>query len=301
MASIAFGIRCLREIVAGQPRDCPYCGSASTTLLQRKKVLLELRHCENCNLMFRYPKDNAEINDSYYQSAYRQGVTTDMPDAEELAALIDQNFQRPGNDMAHRLELLRQLQPQGRILDFGCSWGYASWQMREAGYDVVGYEVSLPRAGFARDKLDLAVYSSLDELIARERGMFDVVYSSHVLEHLPDLATAFSAVKALLKAEGSMLVFVPNCGSTIARQLGTGWGTMISETHCNALDARFLSAALAEHGFETKFAAPEAWTQPDLSQFKGYASPEQAVDDFPGEELGVWAKACRQEGPGTQD
>jgi len=201
-----------------------------------------------------------------------------MPGLEELAERIDHKFRRPDNDMEHRLTLLGHSASRS-----------VCWQMKDAGFDVVGFQVSHPRAACTRENLGILVYSSLRDLVVGEGGAFAVIYSSHVLEHLPNLATTFSTFNQLLKPTGALLLFVPNCASKIARRLGTSWGAMISEKHCYALDARFLSASLSDHGFAPLFATPEDWTISDPALFKPLDARAQAESVLPGEELAAWS------------
>jgi hypothetical protein len=48
-------------------------------LLQRKKVLIKLRRCQDCFLMYRYLKDDAHTNLTFGQTDYRQEMTTEAP------------------------------------------------------------------------------------------------------------------------------------------------------------------------------------------------------------------------------
>jgi SAM-dependent methyltransferase len=46
-------------------------------------------------------------------------------------------------------------------------------------------------------------------LLTIERGMFDVILANDILEHLPDLVTAMTNCKELLKVGGEMRIHVP--------------------------------------------------------------------------------------------
>ncbi len=45
------------------------------------------------------------------------------------------------------------IRPGMGVLDFGCSWGYGRWQLRQAGYKVLSYEISSPRSRCAESML----------------------------------------------------------------------------------------------------------------------------------------------------
>jgi SAM-dependent methyltransferase len=46
-------------------------------------------------------------------------------------------------------------------------------------------------------------------LLTIERGMFDVILANDILEHVPDLVTAMTNCKELLKVGGEMRIHVP--------------------------------------------------------------------------------------------
>ena len=255
MARTAFLLSTLHRLAAGQPQSCPYCSSANTVLLQRKKVLLELRRCQDCFLMYRYPKDNARTNLAYYQTHYRQGMTTEVPTPAELARLLATNFRGTEKDLSQNVRIVQEQCAMGRLLDYGCSWGYGVYQFCRSGYEAIGFEISKPRADYGRRHLQVTI---LDDVAALEKlppASFDVIHSSHVLEHLPEPRQSLMTFERLLNPSGVLVIFVPNAGSKNARKLGVRWGPMICEKHCLALDAEFLAQVLPEFGFRPKFAS----------------------------------------------
>jgi SAM-dependent methyltransferase len=91
------------------------------------------------------------------------------------------------------------------VLDYGASWGYTTWQLQQAGYHAEGYEVSKPRADFARR---LGVRVCWD--VAQLRDPFDAIYSGHVLEHVPNPQHVLAQMVKLTKPGGFVVAFTPN-------------------------------------------------------------------------------------------
>lgn len=154
--------------------------------------------------MFRYPKDSWEINAGFYQQAYdvfEDGLVTSLPNDEQLAELQRTGFVGSRWDSSDRFTILNQYSPRGRILDYGCSWGYFIYQALQRGYEPIGFEVSSPRAEFGREKLKLEILSTLSELRALPEASIDVIYTSHVLEHLPGLAGVFEEFASAAQAK----------------------------------------------------------------------------------------------------
>lgn len=245
--------------------SCPYCESTHSRVMQRKRLILDLRRCVRCGLMFRWPKDSVQHNYHFYQSAYRQSMTPEMPEQAWLRVnpeTLFRNNQLNILNISERLALLRTLLPWGRVLDYGSSWGYGTYQLRAAGYDAVGFEISRPRAELARKHLGVPTITEAQEL-DDQRNAFDAIFASNVLEHLPSLRGIFERFISMLKPGGVLLIFVPNCGGLNARTLGVRWGPMCCEEHPIAFDGGFFVRNLPLQGFDVlSFSdpySPELW------------------------------------------
>lgn len=234
---IKYLLEVLPEVLTDRRKVCPSCGSSVSTFVQRKYWVLELRRCSRCKLLFRVPTTSHEENERFYQSEYVQGFTTSLPAANELEKLKQSRFLGSGKDYSNYLRVLAALgsKPGDTVLDFGCSWGYGSWQLQQAGYRVAAYEISAPRCTYARQELGIDAHSSLDEL----QGQFDIFFSSHVLEHVPAVSQTIQFAMQSLKPGGWLVVFTPN-GSESFRQKNVRaskrlWG----QVHPNLLDDVF--------------------------------------------------------------
>lgn len=226
---------------------CPSCGAADGERIDWKGFH-ELRECAACQLLFRFPYESSDEQSRFYQSDYAQrGLTTDLPDEATLGRLLQTNFEGTEKDFSRVIRLLRALAiPAGaRILDFGANWGYGVHQFNRAGYSAVGFELSRSRASFS-SKLGVVVLSGDEEL--RDRGPFDVVFSSHVLEHTPDPAEVIRRQLDLLVPGGFLIALTPNGSAQYRgaspRAFHLSWG----QVHPVLITDRFLSAILPTSG-----------------------------------------------------
>ncbi len=217
--------------------SCPSCGSEKAHVVARKYLVSTLRRCESCALLFRAPTDDPVFIHKFYQSEYSQGFTTDMPDEKELQLLLENAFRGTEKDYTAYLEVLHALTPPEyvRLLDFGCSWGYGSWQLKNAGYSVDSYEISMPRALFARQQLGLHVYTDITQISDK----YDVIFMSHVLEHLPSVRKAIEFVMIHLKDGGLFICFTPNGSEQYRKENPYRWMRAWSMVHPNMLDSMF--------------------------------------------------------------
>ena len=151
-----FASSCLRWL-SPAALACPNCGSRRHETVDRKYLVTALRRCETCQLLHRVPADNAAINKRFYQQSYNQGFTTELPSTEYLQHLMQSGFEASEKSYTYPISILRKLGlgKGARIFDYGCSWGYGSYQLMHAGYLLQAYEISRSRAEFARDKLEV--------------------------------------------------------------------------------------------------------------------------------------------------
>jgi 2-polyprenyl-3-methyl-5-hydroxy-6-metoxy-1,4-benzoquinol methylase len=273
MSKIQFLAKALVKYATLQAASCPYGGCDRTTILQWKHGVLQLRRCPECLLRFRFPKDDPKESAGFYQQRYRQENVTDLPREEEMPFHILENFKNSGRDLTKHLETIRAIIPAGRMLDYGCSWGYGVYQLSQAGYQATGFEISQPRVEYGRRNLRVDLTSDIDTLPSKA---FDGIYSAHVLEHIPEPKTALAAFQRLLKPGGKLFLYVPNCSGDEAKRLGTNWGQMINEKHVLALTAEFFKHNLPKHGFRTEFSS---------SPYEKPPQPYEEDSDPRGEEL----------------
>ncbi|HUA00440.1 MAG TPA: class I SAM-dependent methyltransferase [Candidatus Aquilonibacter sp.] len=194
--------------LARSDKACPACAALDTRFIKRKHLVTELRECQSCYLRFRWPKDSADEAHHFYQKDYSQGFTTDCPSDERLATLLATDFRSTEKDYSPYLRVLEALglSAGSSILDFGCSWGYGSWQLSKKGFCVYSHEISAPRARYAAEKLQCNMIGSIEDLPRK----VDCFFSAHVIEHLPNPNLLWEAALSALKPDGMIVVACPN-------------------------------------------------------------------------------------------
>ena len=227
--------------------------------IARKKLVLDVLQCQQCLLIFRWPMETAEEFNRYYQQDYMEGAITDLPRPEELARLCATDFRGEALDLAGKIQMLRALQPAGRVLDYGCSWGYGVHQLRAAGFDAVGYEVSAPRAAYGRAGLGVEILDTPKALENLAASSFDVLFSNHVVEHLPVLGGAFDEFFRVLRGGGLLFLVLPNFNGAAARN--GQFLSWIGEAHPIAPTREFFLRNLPAHGFGNVHCASGPFTE----------------------------------------
>ena len=140
-----------------------------------------------------------------------------MPDETELMELYRTTFQPMESwsfkeksiaadlrDFDH-VNLLKQTYPHElkgiRFLNFGAGLGGASYILKLLGARVTNIEP------FHLPSFDWEHYPNL----SFAEGKFDVIYSSHSLEHVTDVQTTMTRFDQLLKKGSYLFIEVPNC------------------------------------------------------------------------------------------
>jgi SAM-dependent methyltransferase len=160
-----------------------------------------------------------------------------MPNQNELARLKDTKFKGTEKDYSIFITVLDALgvERNARLFDFGCSWGYGSWQFSQSGFEVESYEISEPRRSYAISNLGCTVYASLADV----RPGFDVFFSSHVLEHVPLPQDVIEYAVSVLKPGGLFIAFTPNGSMAHRLKNPTGWQKLWGLAHPNFLDDQY--------------------------------------------------------------
>ncbi len=212
---------------------CPSCGGRPSEVLDRRFLILSLARCGACGILYRLPTDEPQNVEEYYQGEYTDPTITEIPDAAGLESLVAERFKSKFN-RSEQVGLVRHILGEGsfKVLDYGCSWGYASWQLLDAGFDVAGFEIGRQRAEHARSWLGIPVFSELSQL----GGSYDLIISSHVFEHVPQLKATLDKLVEVLKPGGYLLAITPNGGVEARNHNPVIWHKLWGNRHPIFLD-----------------------------------------------------------------
>lgn len=243
----AYLLRSFRGRADATRLHCPSCAHTSHQVVKRKSLVTALVRCGACGLLYRTPTDPPSFAEDFYQEEYDGDFATILPSDAELQRLKATAFAGSPLDYAPQVQWLKALKvPAGaRVLEYGASWGYGVWQMREAGYDAIGFEVSRPRARAGSAKLGVTI---LDDP-AQIPGDCDVFISRHVLEHVPSPQQAIQLAKSVLRDDGLFIAATPNgcmarCEAD-ARTYHRAWGMV----HPQLLDDVFYERCFADNPY----------------------------------------------------
>lgn len=249
--------------------NCNLCGSNNFNLLfknydrlHKKPGVFNVVKCKNCGLVFLNPRPrdiSAYYPDDY--SPYNLPRAT-FPEFLTSKFLNSEKYYKKNKNalecfFAYVFELIYSPVPFryfGKALDVGCGRGTGLYSLKNAGWDVYGFDTSKKAVEFARKKLGLKnIFMGTLENRKYPENFFDVIILSHVIEHLPDPVKTLNKIKKILRPGGLLLITTPNFGSFGAKIFGQYWYPVDSPRHLFLLDKETLKKMLNKvGGFEVK-------------------------------------------------
>lgn len=173
---------------------------------------------------------------------------------------------------------LKYIAPGQTVLDAGCGEGVLSVLMAQQGAVVTGMDISTPNIVAARraaDEMGLAdqltfLEGDAENLEFPDRS-FDVVVSSHVLEHLPDFQQGLSELRRVMRSRA--VISLPTCLNPCAWCLLGGdvyWRLTKRSVYglpvgiARVLWARLRRESGVDEGYSGRKNLPHVWRFPDV-------------------------------------
>lgn len=126
---------------------------------------------------------------------------------------------------------------QARVIDVGCGAGGYLLAARELGFDAVGVEPSVAHSTVAR-ALGLDVRTGYFDVRAFAPRSFDLVLTSHVVEHIFNPRDFMSDLATLVRPGGWLVAVTPNADYLAARWSGRFWVMLKPVDHVSLLTER---------------------------------------------------------------
>jgi SAM-dependent methyltransferase len=178
----------------------------------------------------------------------------------------------------------------GRLLDVGCGDGQSLEILADLGWSVSGVEVDASAVAVARGRgIDVRHGTIADAGFADET--FDVVTSSHVIEHVHSPLDFLAQSRRILKTGGRLVAVTPNARAMLLVRHGRNWLALDPPRHLVLFTAPSLEALAREAGFRgvQVHATARAAALNDIASTKIGADGHYAWGRWPG--LPTWLRA----------
>lgn len=162
--------------------------------------------CLDCGFRFLNPRPTS----TEYQQAYTNG-TGPLAEAYKLPGdYYGQVDARRITQYRRKLDMLVKIGAKGRLLEIGSCTGVFLNEARKQGFEVEGIEPSEKNSQIAKQRYGLNLHAGKVENLNFPEESFDVVFSSHVFEHLLDPLSIARKISSWLRPGGFHMIEVPN-------------------------------------------------------------------------------------------
>ncbi|MBN4071992.1 class I SAM-dependent methyltransferase [bacterium AH-315-F18] len=134
-----------------------------------------------------------------------------------------------------------------RMLDIGCGMGGYLLAAQDLGMEARGYEPSVEHSEVGRS-LGLDIVTDFFGEESEEDGAFDLILSTHVIEHIYDPDVFLKTLIAKLKVGGLLIIITPNAGALLVNWTGGSWTMLKAVDHVSMLSQRTFGSFKAGAG-----------------------------------------------------
>ncbi|HEY3109814.1 MAG TPA: class I SAM-dependent methyltransferase [Chloroflexota bacterium] len=225
-------------------RPCPVCARGRLAAPIARVKGHTLRRCGHCGFVAVAPLPSEEELAGLYASEERV-----VRRALAMGGHLAEPLRRRGQIV---VDLIRQRHAAAhRVAEIGCSYGFGLQVLRQAGYEVKGYELSRPAVELARRELGLDVEA---RPLPRPEERFDAILLRHVLEHVREPDACLAALARNLASAGLLVLAVPNWASLTARLWRRHWVWVDPPQHLSYFTPRTLGLLLDRLGYRVESA-----------------------------------------------
>jgi SAM-dependent methyltransferase len=180
------------------------------------------------------------------------------------------------------LRKLNAFMKPGSLLEIGSATGFFLDEAARCGWQVYGVEVSEWATRYAKEKLNLTLFDSLESLEKAAPGEFDAIVLLDVLEHLTQPKDYLQRLRKKLKPKGILCISTPDIDSALSRILKARWWG-IKWSHLYYFSRKTLYRMLDMAGFRPVRCASYVRIfnlRYLISRLKGYRSPLYSILAF---------------------
>ena len=236
-----------------------------------------LMECDACGAWYLDPRPHATALGIIYPPDYYAYVRDTLDAAAEpdrgpglFARLGSALFTRRMRPITRHLAL----DPGTRWLDVGCGSGSGLQSMRDAyGISGTGIDLSSRAVAACRRRGFTAHAVRFEDYVAAEGEAYDLIHSSHLIEHVESPYAYLCKARDLLKPGGLNVFVTPNTATWEAHLFGRHWGGLHAPRHWTLLDhasVRRLADRVGLEHLETVFSTNGTfWTWSFHSLLRG--------------------------------
>lgn len=196
--------------------NCISCGNSSFVKYAETSYLtLPIFKCQNCkiyvtgNSIEQIKKAISETYSKKFWDHQYEYYKVNFSKESDYIDIISQGKRR--NFISQYSYLKPLIQDKKRILEVGAGTGYTTFHLDQRGYNVTGVEPDARNVSIINQKLKNSkiINANIEDFADEEK--YEVIWVSHVLEHLAEPKIFLQKMKSKLEINGILFIEVPNC------------------------------------------------------------------------------------------
>lgn len=194
--------------------DCPFCEADDFKSHERfgPDHRYSYVQCKSCDLVYLNPRPRYDAN--FVETAYG-----DYCDESFYIAHNGELNERQKDQIEEYKIILKRIIPflpkrdgkKIKMLEIGCADGMFLMAASQLGFEVVGIDITKKAIDSINNLLKLKAYcQQYQDVDLSQEGPFDLIYCSHVIEHIPNVHEWMEKYKTDLATDGVLCINVPN-------------------------------------------------------------------------------------------
>ena len=222
-------------------RACPVCRRAGAGFFAEKDGY-RFSRCGDCGFVFldpmpsgddladQYTRDDGAVTQTWYPKA-RSRMRRSMVKAIRFSPYLWRKD----------------------VIDIGCGGGFMVEAMRRCGARAVGVDISRQAIAYARHNYPKNRFFDEDLAdFARHGLMFDFIYASEVMEHLPGVDGFMSLLSRIARPGARVYITTPDIAHRRVPATVTEWDLFCPPHHVQFFSETAIRALFARYGFRVR-------------------------------------------------
>jgi 2-polyprenyl-3-methyl-5-hydroxy-6-metoxy-1,4-benzoquinol methylase len=151
-----------------------------------------------------------------------------------------------------RIQKLKKLVSGTRFLDVGCNYGFTVKAALDAGLDAFGIDMDATAVNGSKEMFGPHFETISVQDYAKRGDKADIVYTSEVIEHVPDPDDFVQAIASILPKKGILYLTTPDSSHWRVPKDFPQWKEVMPPEHVTYFTRKGMTKLLEKHGLKVE-------------------------------------------------